>query len=81
MQRKNFNSFGKIKLVILIFIVMNMTLALGILIGQRNIFNSSYSGTLNVKNENGLKSNILLYLLLLFFILLTSPDFLLSYTQ
>lgn len=59
MQRKNFNSFGKIKLVILIFVIVNMTLALGILIGQRNIFNSSYSGTLNVKNESGLKFNIL----------------------
>lgn len=50
---------NKTKITVLIVVIINMTLALGILIGQRNFFNSSFAGTLTQKTETGLTKNIL----------------------
>ncbi len=59
MYRKNNVINNKTKVTVLIVVIINMTLALGILIGQRNFFNSSYAGTLTQKTESGLTKNLL----------------------
>ncbi|MGL4757799.1 MAG: hypothetical protein ACRCXZ_00545 [Patescibacteria group bacterium] len=58
MQRRNIDSFKKVKLALLLVISFSMTLALGILIGQRNTYNSSFPGTLEVKSYNGESKNV-----------------------
>jgi hypothetical protein len=59
MYRKNNSITNKTKIIVLLIIVINMTLALGILIGQRNLFNTSFAGSLSQKTESGLTKNIL----------------------
>jgi hypothetical protein len=59
MYRKNNSINNKTKITVLIIVIINMTLALGVLIGQRNLFNTSYAGTLSQKTETGLTKNIL----------------------
>ena len=57
MYKKSFDS-NKIKLITLIIIGASMLLALGILIGQRNSYNTSFAGNLETKTENGVSKNI-----------------------
>lgn len=45
-------------LIILTVVVVNMSFALGILIGQRNSYNDSSTGSLEVKTEIGITKNI-----------------------
>jgi hypothetical protein len=59
MYRKNNSITNKTKIIVLLIIIINMTLALGILIGQRNLFNTSFAGSLSQKTESGLTKNIL----------------------
>jgi hypothetical protein len=57
MYKKSINS-NKIKLIILVIVGANMALALGILIGQRNNYNTSFAGKLETKTESGVSKNI-----------------------
>lgn len=45
-------------LIILTIVVVNMSFALGILIGQRNSYNDSTTGSLEIKTEIGITKNI-----------------------
>jgi hypothetical protein len=49
---------NKLKLIFLVIVGANMALALGILIGQRNFYNTSYAGKLETKTESGVSKNI-----------------------
>jgi hypothetical protein len=57
-KKSQFNT-SKIRMAVLIIVVVNMTLGLGILIGQRNNYNNNTIGTLVTKTETGLVKNIL----------------------
>jgi hypothetical protein len=59
MVRKSKFDTQKLKLAFLVLMVVNMAFALGILIGQRNSYNTTFAGTIETKTETGLAKNTL----------------------
>jgi hypothetical protein len=49
----------KLKMIVLVVLGVSMALALGILIGQRNNYNTSVAGSLETKTEKGVSKNTL----------------------